>query len=271
MKIQFKQKYSEQSTCYVVDWLAQNIDLSKMKIKKTIDLGGLWITRSNQKKKKRIKKIKTQIMHADKVEFLYDSNLSFVDEQLAIEVTKEKHFGVWYKPASMLSNDTPFSDKGSIAAIIRKKYKGCYLIQRLDREVSGLMLVAYTKNMAAYFSKQLKENKIGKFYQAQLYGPIESNGQIDFKLDGKDALTTYSVVGQTDNMTNVEIQIHTGRFHQIRRHFDMLGFPVMGDPRYGVDNKNKDGIKLVCYRCEFEHPVGGHPKSITAPVGNLLF
>ena len=53
-----------------------------------------------------------------------------------------------------------------------------------------------------------------------------------------------------------KVELHSGRHHQIRRHFDLIGFPVIGDPRYGMNNKNKKGMRLVAYALAFECPLG---------------
>lgn len=75
-------------------------------------------------------------------------------------------------------------------------------------------------------------------------------------MEGKPAVTEYAVTGYNSaaNISSVDVVIHTGRKHQIRRHFEAIGFPVIGDPRYGKDNKNKSGLKLVATSLEFHCP-----------------
>ncbi|HLT22061.1 MAG TPA: hypothetical protein VKZ84_01395, partial [Bacteriovoracaceae bacterium] len=63
----------------------------------------------------------------------------------------------------------------------------------------------------------------------------------------------------------VEVEIKTGRLHQIRKHFEMIGHPVLGDPKYGKGNKNKDGLKLQAYALEFRDPFDRQKKSFQAP------
>ena len=80
--------------------------------------------------------------------------------------------------------------------------------------------------------------------------------KIDLALDGKPALTEVTVddYDQQTHTSRVFIVIRTGRKHQIRRHFEMIGYPVMGDPRYGKGNKNEDGMQLAATALEFQCP-----------------
>lgn len=271
MKLQIKQKYSERVPIYVVEFIAMHTDLSKIKIKDSIGNGGLWLKKNGQKSKMRIKKIKTLLQENDAIEFYYDSNLDFSKEAFAKEVYKGKEFSVWYKPAGLLSDGSPYAERGSISYLIKQSNRKCFLIQRLDREVSGLMLVAYSKKMAAFFSNELKEGKIQKFYQAQVIGHTEDKGMINTPLDGKEALTMYSL-SHTDGGTSfLNIEITTGRYHQIRRHLDSIFHPIVGDPKYGEGNKNSDGLKLVAIVCEFFDPQKRIRQSVKLDMDLCLF
>ena len=254
MKLQFKKKFEGSDPLFVVDFIADGTELSKMKIKTCMNNGGLWIKKNGQKSKKRVKKVKTLLQPNDHIEFYYDDKLDFSAQELAKEIYKGSEFAVWYKPAGLLSDGSPYSDKGSISYLVKQSNRKCFLIQRLDREVSGVMLVAYSKKMAAFFSKELQENKIKKYYQAEVMGHVACDGEISTELDGKSARTIYSVSKQEEGISSLDIEIETGRFHQIRRHLDSIDHPIMGDPRYGEGNKNKDGIKLVASACEFFDP-----------------
>ena len=85
---------------------------------------------------------------------------------------------------------------------------------------------------------------------------IETPRIIDRPVDGKSAVTEYTVTGYDPaaNTSTVDITIRTGRKHQIRKHFDAIGFPVIGDPRYGKNNKNKSGLKLMATELAFRCP-----------------
>lgn len=255
MRIEFKKKYELDEEKYVVDYLASHIDMSKIKIKSAIGQGSLWIKEATSKSKKRIKKIKFLIKKNDFVEFYFDDSLCFDQEANAYEAYRGKEFGVWFKPAGLLSDSTVFSDRGSLSYVIKQSGKKCFLIQRLDREVSGLMIVAYSKKMASFFSKELRENKIKKMYQVQVLGNVlKKEGVIETPLDGKAAKTIYKVHASHERMSELVVEIITGRFHQIRRHLCSIEHPVLGDPKYGKDNKNKEGLQLVAHFNEFFDP-----------------
>ncbi len=252
MKIKFRKVFRGSDQPFIVDWLAQEIDLSKVKIKQTISLGGLWI--KSGPKRKRVKKIKTQLQNSEFVEFFYDSNLVLPEMDHVQEIYKGHGFGVWYKPAGIVSDSTPYSDQGCLTKFISDRYKNAHLIQRLDREVSGLMLVCYNKKLTSFFSEQLKVKQIIKKYQVEVLGHCENSGVIEITLDDKETYTEFKRVKVLEDTSLCEVEIKTGRFHQIRRHFDLIGHPVMGDPRYGENNKNKTGLKLVAHYCGFIHP-----------------
>jgi tRNA pseudouridine32 synthase/23S rRNA pseudouridine746 synthase len=108
-------------------------------------------------------------------------------------------------------------------------------------------------------SSLFQQQQIIKGYTARVRGnPAESApaGKIDFKLDGRPAVTEFRVddYDPATHTSMVRIIIATGRKHQIRRHFEMIGHPVMGDPRYGRDNKNSTGLQLAATGLEFQCP-----------------
>jgi tRNA pseudouridine32 synthase/23S rRNA pseudouridine746 synthase len=85
------------------------------------------------------------------------------------------------------------------------------------------------------------------------------NCSLRLPLGGREAVTEFAVrsYDAAGNTTTVDVVIRTGRLHQIRRHFDMIGFPVMGDPRYGKGNKNTEGMKLHALSLRFRCPFTG--------------
>ena len=119
--------------------------------------------------------------------------------------------------------------------------------------------MAHDKTAAARFSRLFQNRQIIKRYTARVLGNLADRlpaNTIDLKLDGKPATTEYAVRGYdpATRTSRVNIVIRTGRKHQIRRHFEMIGHPVMGDPRYGRNNKNKDGMQLAATALEFSCP-----------------
>lgn len=268
--IKFRKKVRVKEPVFVVDWLAQEIDLSKMKIKKAISLGGLWIKIGN-KPKKRVKKIKTELKSGEFIEFFYNPKLD-VEKAIAPEVIYENNsFGVWFKPAGQPVASTPYSDQGCFDFFVKKSHPKIHLINRLDFEVSGLVIVAYTKHAAAHFSEELKKGTIQKLYHAEVLGKLASDGEIDFVLDEKECLTKYKVLGHGEDSTWLEVDLVTGRFHQIRRHLDMIDHPIMGDPKYGYDNADSTGLKLQAIALSFPCPRSGKTITVEVPPEKRIY
>ena len=168
-----------------------------------------------------------------------------------------KGFGIWYKPASQPVSETPFSDKGCTSYFLKQKFSKVYIINRLDFEVSGLVLVAYNKEMAKTLSQAQNDNKIQKYYLAEVKGITPQEGKIDFELDGKKCLTKFKKLSEYEGNSRLEVEIVTGRFHQIRRHFNMLNHPIIGDPKYGSKNKSDIGLQLQAYKLSLPDSLGG--------------
>jgi len=134
------------------------------------------------------------------------------------------------------------------------------IVHRLDKDVSGLMLACKTQKAFAYFKKQFQDRKIKKIYTALVHNPMERmEGTIDLPLErsktegkmlvktrdqgGKEAITKYAVIKNFQNFALLEVQIETGRTHQIRTHFNFLNHPVVGDKLY-QQKKVKANIEL---------------------------
>ena len=141
-------------------------------------------------------------------------------------------------------------------------------VHRLDREASGLVIVAHDRGATAALSRLFAERRILKRYHVELRGQlVPAEGRIDLPLDDKPAFTDYvrkSYDPATD-VSAVDAVMHTGRKHQIRRHFALAGVPVMGDPLNGRKNKNAAGLKLRAWSIEFTHPFTGKPASFEVP------
>ena len=121
------------------------------------------------------------------------------------------------------------------------------IIHRLDKETSGLMIIARNQNSYKNLSKQISERLVKRTYQAFAVGNIPRSGKIEEPVGrhprnrqkqaitekGKYALTRYSVLKKYGNYTHLEVNLETGRTHQIRVHMSHIGFPLIGDVLYG--------------------------------------
>jgi tRNA pseudouridine32 synthase/23S rRNA pseudouridine746 synthase len=124
------------------------------------------------------------------------------------------------------------------------------------------VVIAHDRAAAGALSRIFAERRVVKRYRVEIRGRIgveSASGRIDLPLDGKPAVTEYTRVSHdaAADISVVDVVMQTGRKHQIRRHFALAGFPVMGDPSYGKNNKNATGLKLTAYGLEFTCPFTG--------------
>ncbi|MFA5583372.1 MAG: RluA family pseudouridine synthase [Bacteriovoracaceae bacterium] len=246
------------------------VKISKQKEDLLIDAalkGAVWLQEKSKGKILRLRDLSVILDPSDTISFFYDHRV------LAIETLEEgsclfenSHYGIWFKPAGIITQGTQAGDHSSLMRYIEKtKNRQIYLVHRLDRETAGLILFSYHQESAKYFSKLFSENKVKKVYHAIVMGQTPESGKINFSLEDKEALTFYKRLEASHEHSLVEVEIKTGRLHQIRKHFDMIGHPVLGDPKYGKGNKNKDGLKLLAYGLEFRDPFDRQKKTFQSP------
>lgn len=146
------------------------------------------------------------------------------------------------------------------------------IVHRLDKDTSGLMVVAKTEAAHQSLSVQFKEHAITKGYLALAAGAIEpADGQIEAPIardprhrkrmavviGGREARTRYQVVERLDGCSLLEVYLETGRTHQIRVHLAYLGHPLLGDSVYGKRSPLLDRHFLHAYHLGFQHPASG--------------
>lgn len=254
-----KKSVKEGDPLVLIDYLEKHTKLSKSMLKKVLNNGGVWLRKLNSSKRLKIRKATAALTVESHIEFFFDPKYINMEVPEAREVYKEAEWGLWYKPPGLLSQGTDFGDHCSILRQVEKAKGKSFLVHRLDREAHGLMLFAYTRHAAGSFSQLWQKGDVQKFYKVEVVGNIQKNfpegGEINFDVDGKSARTTFKIMEQKEFSAILLVEIHTGRLHQIRRHFDELGYPVLGDPKYGAGNKNNDGIRLMSYQLKFINPL----------------
>jgi 23S rRNA pseudouridine1911/1915/1917 synthase len=162
---------------------------------------------------------------------------------------------------------------------VKKKYNkpgNIYLhpIHRLDRVVSGLVLFARTSKALSRLQEMMRERKIEKIYHALVDGDFpEEEGRLVHHLihgsfraevskEGKEAILDYRVLKHEKDSTLLEIHLITGRYHQIRAQLSNIGYPILGDEKYGSKKKRPKGITLHHSEMRFEHPVTKEPLAL---------
>jgi tRNA pseudouridine32 synthase/23S rRNA pseudouridine746 synthase len=257
---------------WVCDALAGRApDLSKGRIKEAMEKGAVWLRRGG--KRRRVRRARTRVAAGDVVELFYDRDLLDRCAPEAKCLHDLGHYSVWFKPTGLMAQGTDFGDHCSLmrqAQVQLGLSRQVLLVHRLDREAQGLMLLAHDKQGAASLSQLLRQRGISKRYRVEVLGDLGAKGGaglVDLPLDGKSAITEYEVLSydpETDT-SMVEVILRSGRRHQIRRHLDMAGHPVMGDPRYGQGNKNRTGLRLVAVGLRFVCPFAGREVEFVLP------
>jgi tRNA pseudouridine32 synthase/23S rRNA pseudouridine746 synthase len=255
----------------VCDFLAGKTGLSKMKVKDAMIKGAVRVKRKNRMQ--RLRRAKALLSRGDVVEFHYDEELLSLEPPRATLLKDMGRYSVWLKPAGLLSQGTDYGDHCSIlrqAEVSLGPGREVFLVHRLDREASGLVLIAHTREAAGRLSDLFREDRIRKTYTAEVLGDMSARGPagvIDIAIDGKPAVTEYELISYDPPSDTSMLRLHipTGRKHQIRRHLDMIGHPVIGDPRYGTGNKNTSGMKLKAASLEFTCPFTGRELIFEVP------
>jgi 23S rRNA pseudouridine1911/1915/1917 synthase len=159
------------------------------------------------------------------------------------------------------------------------------IVHRLDKDTSGLLLVAKNKKTLLALQKDLQDRLIKREYKALVEGRVDPDkGMIEAPIGrhpakrqsmaviagGKDAITHFEVIHRYQEMTLLKCQLETGRTHQIRVHFHHIGHPVYNDPKYGGKKGLKDGQFLHAFRLSFTHPTTKKALSFEAPLPDVF-
>ncbi|WP_239748041.1 MULTISPECIES: RluA family pseudouridine synthase [unclassified Mammaliicoccus] len=218
--------------------------------------------------------------------------VDIVAEDLGIEVYYEdKDVAVVYKPKGMVVHPAPGHYTGTLVnglMYVIKDLSGINgeirpgIVHRIDKDTSGLLMIA--KNDIAHrgLVEQLVDKTVTREYTALVHGNIPHEfGTIEAPIgrnpkerqemaivdDGKEAVTHFNVIEKFEKYTLVKCQLETGRTHQIRVHMKHIGFPLVGDPKYGPKKTlNIGGQALHAGLLGFEHPVTGEYIEKEAPL-----
>ena len=202
-------------------------------------------------------------------------------------VYEDQHLVVVDKPVGLLSSSSYPNDITVVSELNdyymrRRSRQRAHIVHRLDRDTSGLLLVAKSKEVARMFEKDWKERVFDRAYIAVTWGtPVPQNGMVKSWLTdneygvvssptdngGKLAITHYKTLRQRGRFALVQMQLETGRHNQIRVHMRELGHPLLKDPIYGYrdDNSPLNRLALHAFRLCFYHPVTGKEVKLETP------
>ena len=271
---------------YIVD---KNINLSRTAIKRLLDEGKILVNGKKQKPS-----YKPEVGDIITIEIPEPEEVELKPQDIPIDIIYEdKDIIVVNKPKGMVVHPANGNPDGTLVNAILAKCKDSLsgiggeirpgIVHRLDKDTSGLLIIAKNDQAHINMSKQIQDRKVIKKYIALVKGVIgENTATIDMPIarstkdrkkmavdpKGKEAITHYKVLQRYDKYTLLEIKIDTGRTHQIRVHMAYIGHPVVGDMQYS-NGKNEFGIEgqmLHSKYLEFDHPITGKRLKLEAPL-----
>ena len=241
--------------------LAQASGLSKSRIKDAMHKGAVWQSRGTRKPQ-RLRRATAPLQPGDRLALYYDSTILDRAPIAASLIADHARYSVWHKPAGLLVEGSRYGDHATLLHQVEAHFQPArrvWLVHRLDLEAAGLILIAHTPQAAARLSALFQTRTIDKQYYIEVQGKLgvsDDRGRYASSLDAKPAVTDYRVdhYDAAHNLTRVEVTMLSGRYHQIRRHFEAAGHPVLGDPKYGRGNSHPEGMRLVAVRLGFIDP-----------------
>ncbi len=272
----------EQSGKRIDKFLADNLsDFSRSQIQKLIEQENITVNNkiinSHYKlKEKDIISVKKEKQKKPSIQLVGDSKLRVTSYKLQVEAD-DKEYVVINKPAGLTMHGAPHIKEITLSDLILKKYPKIKkvgedpsrpgIVHRIDKEVSGLVVVAKTQDSFDSLKKQFQERTVKKQYTALVYGRIKKDEDIinfpisrastghkmaalpatvkgNTNIAGRRAITEFIRTKEFINYTLVEVSIKTGRTHQIRVHMAAYGHPIVGDNLYNTKKTREQNKKL---------------------------
>ena len=262
-------------------------DISRMTVQKLIEDDKILVNGKKEKASYKVKindkiiiefeKPKESKLKAEEIPL----NVIYEDNDIII-INKEKGMVVHPgngNPDGTLANAIMARCKDSLSGIGGEIRPG--IVHRIDKDTSGIIIVAKNDKAHLNISEQIKEHKTTKTYLALVRGRVKENeATIDMPIgrskkdrkkmavdkDGKKAVTHFKVLKRYGDCTLLEVVIETGRTHQIRVHLSEIGYPIIGDYTYsnGKNRFDVEGQMLHAYKIKFKHPTTNEEVEYTA-------
>lgn len=252
-------------------------DISRSKISNLIKDKGILV---NNKHEKKSYLLKNQDIITIDLDMLKIKEIEPQDLDISI-IYQDEYIAVINKPFDIISHPTEQIRENTVVNFLMSKFNDlpssygkdrAGIVHRLDKDTSGLMIVALTNDSMEKLKLMFKDREIIKKYRAIVHGGFsENHGIIDNNISrstknrklmmvseiGKRAITEYNVIESNSEFSLLDIILHTGRTHQIRVHFSNLSHPILGDKDYNniKSNFNVDHQLLQAYYLKFNHPI----------------
>lgn len=273
---------SHEAGLKVIDVLATSMDLSSRLIRKCKNHKHIFLNQKDGSVNRIVQK-------GDVISVLLDHDENTFDPNpIEIKILYEDgDMLVVDKPPFLVVHPTKGHPYGTLAnAVSHHQYQNgqnykIRFINRLDRDTSGVLLIAKNAFAQQVISDQMQNDLVEKIYYAILEGtladdsgtinlPIERVEELDIKRavleNGVNSVTHYKVIKRFEKHTLVEIKLETGRTHQIRVHFSHIGHPVLGDALYGTASPLINRQALHCHLMSFKPPRSQEVIAVTADI-----
>jgi len=249
-------------------------DSSTSQIKKWIEQGRF------EKEENTIVSPISPLKEGDVVTFLHRPKK---DKKPYTMLYEDQHFVVIDKPAGLLSVNTELTDEMSLHTYLKKQFprKKIWVVHRLDKDTSGVILFALEERAYRSLKDQLKERTMNRQYLAIVEGVVEGGGTWDTHLledssltmqvvppltkKAQRAITHWKALGHDSKMSLIECHLHTGKKNQIRVQASHAGHPIVGDKKY-KSTKKTPHIGLHALTLECIHPISQEKMTFKAPI-----
>ncbi len=276
-------------------WLSSNMeDFSRTYIQKLCQDGNVSVNGEKVKQNFKLKAGDSIVVNVPEPEML---NILAEDIPLDI-VFEDEHIIVINKPKGMVVHPAVGNYTGTLVNALMKHCGDSLsdingvirpgIVHRIDKDTSGLLVVAKSNKAHEKLSEDLKTHDIRREYIALAEGIIyENNGKIDAPIgrhpvdrkkmsvnlkNGREAITHFTVRERFSTATYLELKLETGRTHQIRVHLSYIDHPIIGDAVYGRKKQRfkTHGQVLHAFRLQFEHPITGEKMQFETDVPDYI-
>ena len=270
-------------------YISENTDYSRTAVQRLIEEKKITVNEKNEK-------ASYKVQYGDKIEIEEEpaKEIELKAQEIPLEILYEDNdIIVVNKPKGMVVHPANGNPDGTlvnaIMAICKDSLSGIGgeirpgIVHRLDKNTSGAIIIAKNDRAHINLSEQLKKHEIKKTYIALVRGVVKENNasinmpigrskkdrkKMDVDRNGKEAITHFKVLKRYNDCTLLEINIDTGRTHQIRVHLSHIGYPIIGDDVYsnGRNRWNIEGQCLHAKSLDFKHPISGKKMHIEAEI-----